>query len=235
MAIQLHGGGGLSDDFPLAAAWTGARSLRLADGPDEVHRGDGRPPRARQVPAERGDRRRRRPRGCWSPARRPGLGRGAGRGVRARGDEVLRDRRAVRPATDLDASTSPPTTTGPPRSRLGRGAAGAGSTCWSTTPVSPAAAGSTWPASTSGSGSSRSTCSAWSAAAAPSSRCSSASARARIVNVASLAGLVHPAGMASYNAVKAGVVALTETARPRALAVRRERAAWSARRTSGPT
>jgi acyl-CoA dehydrogenase len=39
MAIQLHGGGGLSDDFPLSAAWTGARSLRLADGPDEVHRG----------------------------------------------------------------------------------------------------------------------------------------------------------------------------------------------------
>jgi NAD(P)-dependent dehydrogenase (short-subunit alcohol dehydrogenase family) len=33
----------------------------------------------------------------------------------------------------------------------------------------------------------------------------------QIVNVASLAGLVHPAGMASYNAVKAGVVALTET------------------------
>jgi acyl-CoA dehydrogenase len=39
MAIQLHGGGGMSDDFPLAAAWTSARSLRLADGPDEVHRG----------------------------------------------------------------------------------------------------------------------------------------------------------------------------------------------------
>lgn len=39
LAIQLHGGGGLSDDFPLAAAWTGARALRLADGPDEVHRG----------------------------------------------------------------------------------------------------------------------------------------------------------------------------------------------------
>lgn len=36
-AIQLHGGGGLSDDFPLAAAWTTARALRLADGPDEVH------------------------------------------------------------------------------------------------------------------------------------------------------------------------------------------------------
>ncbi|GAA4123706.1 acyl-CoA dehydrogenase family protein [Nocardioides fonticola] len=39
MAMQLHGGGGLSEDFPLAAAWTGARALRLADGPDEVHRG----------------------------------------------------------------------------------------------------------------------------------------------------------------------------------------------------
>ncbi|WP_137295191.1 acyl-CoA dehydrogenase family protein [Nocardioides dongxiaopingii] len=39
MAIQLHGGGGLSDDHPLAGAWTTARSLRLADGPDEVHRG----------------------------------------------------------------------------------------------------------------------------------------------------------------------------------------------------
>jgi acyl-CoA dehydrogenase len=39
LAIQLHGGGGLSDDYPLAAAWTSARALRLADGPDEVHRG----------------------------------------------------------------------------------------------------------------------------------------------------------------------------------------------------
>jgi acyl-CoA dehydrogenase len=39
MAMQLHGGGGLSDDFPLSAAWTSARALRLADGPDEVHRG----------------------------------------------------------------------------------------------------------------------------------------------------------------------------------------------------
>ncbi|TSD99655.1 acyl-CoA dehydrogenase [Skermania sp. ID1734] len=39
MAIQLHGGAGLTDDFPLAAAFAGARSLRFADGPDEVHLG----------------------------------------------------------------------------------------------------------------------------------------------------------------------------------------------------
>jgi acyl-CoA dehydrogenase len=39
MAMQLHGGAGLSNDVPLAAAWTIARALRLADGPDEVHRG----------------------------------------------------------------------------------------------------------------------------------------------------------------------------------------------------
>jgi acyl-CoA dehydrogenase len=37
-AIQAHGGGGVSDDFPLAAMWAGNRTLRLADGPDEVHR-----------------------------------------------------------------------------------------------------------------------------------------------------------------------------------------------------
>ena len=36
-AIQIHGGAGVSDDFFLAAAYAGARSLRLADGPDEVH------------------------------------------------------------------------------------------------------------------------------------------------------------------------------------------------------
>jgi acyl-CoA dehydrogenase len=39
MAMQLHGGAGLSDDFQLAEAYAGARSLRLADGPDEVHLG----------------------------------------------------------------------------------------------------------------------------------------------------------------------------------------------------
>ncbi|WP_199444616.1 acyl-CoA dehydrogenase family protein [Umezawaea beigongshangensis] len=37
-AIQAHGAGGVSQDFPLAQLWASARTLRLADGPDEVHR-----------------------------------------------------------------------------------------------------------------------------------------------------------------------------------------------------
>lgn len=37
-AVQVHGGAGVSADFGLASAWAGARTLRLADGPDEVHR-----------------------------------------------------------------------------------------------------------------------------------------------------------------------------------------------------
>ncbi|MBR7792863.1 acyl-CoA dehydrogenase [Undibacterium sp. FT147W] len=37
-AIQAHGGGGVSDDFGVAYAYAQARTLRLADGPDEVHR-----------------------------------------------------------------------------------------------------------------------------------------------------------------------------------------------------
>jgi acyl-CoA dehydrogenase len=37
-AIQAHGAAGVSQDFPLAALWAAARTLRLADGPDEVHR-----------------------------------------------------------------------------------------------------------------------------------------------------------------------------------------------------
>ncbi|MBN3857901.1 acyl-CoA dehydrogenase [Paraburkholderia sp. Ac-20340] len=37
-AIQAHGGGGVSDDFGLARAYANARTIRLADGPDEVHR-----------------------------------------------------------------------------------------------------------------------------------------------------------------------------------------------------
>lgn len=36
-SIQVHGGGGVAQDYPLTQAWIYARSLRLADGPDEVH------------------------------------------------------------------------------------------------------------------------------------------------------------------------------------------------------
>jgi len=37
-AMQVHGGGGMCDDFPLAYSYANARTLRFADGPDEVHR-----------------------------------------------------------------------------------------------------------------------------------------------------------------------------------------------------
>ena len=37
-AMQVHGGGGVSDDFGLANAYAHQRTLRFADGPDEVHR-----------------------------------------------------------------------------------------------------------------------------------------------------------------------------------------------------
>jgi acyl-CoA dehydrogenase len=37
-AIQVHGAAGVTDDYGLSYAWAGARTLRLADGPDEVHR-----------------------------------------------------------------------------------------------------------------------------------------------------------------------------------------------------
>ena len=36
-AIQAHGGAGVSEDFALAFDWAGIRTLRMADGPDEVH------------------------------------------------------------------------------------------------------------------------------------------------------------------------------------------------------
>ena len=35
--LQIHGGKGVSQDTPIAAFYSGARSLRIADGPDEVH------------------------------------------------------------------------------------------------------------------------------------------------------------------------------------------------------
>lgn len=36
-AVQAHGAGGVSQDFPLARMWAHQRTLRIADGPDEVH------------------------------------------------------------------------------------------------------------------------------------------------------------------------------------------------------
>jgi acyl-CoA dehydrogenase len=36
-AVQAHGGAGVTEDFVLASSWANARTLRLADGPDEVH------------------------------------------------------------------------------------------------------------------------------------------------------------------------------------------------------
>ena len=37
-AIQAHGGGGVSQDFGLAYAWARSRTMRIVDGPDEVHK-----------------------------------------------------------------------------------------------------------------------------------------------------------------------------------------------------
>ena len=84
----------MSDDVPLAMAWVGARSLRLADGPDEVHQGMvarlelGRQYRALAIG--------RRVRAVTGAAR--GLGAALTAAFRDRGDEVL--------ATDLDGDGS---------------------------------------------------------------------------------------------------------------------------------
>ena len=37
-AMQVHGGGAMSQEFPLSYMWSRMRALRFADGPDEVHR-----------------------------------------------------------------------------------------------------------------------------------------------------------------------------------------------------
>ena len=55
-AIQAYGAAGVSDDFPLANQWAGNRTLRLADGPDEVHRNAiAKLELARYTPAQAGD------------------------------------------------------------------------------------------------------------------------------------------------------------------------------------
>jgi acyl-CoA dehydrogenase len=56
-AIQAHGAAGVSDDFPLARLYAHVRTLRLADGPDEVHkRTIARRELRRQVPDDAGTR-----------------------------------------------------------------------------------------------------------------------------------------------------------------------------------
>ena len=54
-AIQAHGGGGVSGDFPLAEAFAGIRTLRLADGPDEVHEASLAKAELRRQAARRGE------------------------------------------------------------------------------------------------------------------------------------------------------------------------------------
>ena len=144
MAIQIHGGGGLSDDFPLAGAWT-ARP-RAAAG-RRARRGAprrGRPARARQVRAPAmsrvlvtGGRLR--------AGRRPGARRSRPAATRC-------SRTDLRPAADrrpgLDVTSDDDWAAA--LAHVERDA-GAASTSWSTTPASPAAAGSTSPPSTSGS------------------------------------------------------------------------------------
>jgi hypothetical protein len=117
-AMQIHGGGGMSDDFPLAMAWTGARpcARRRARRGAPRH---GRPARAGKYEREPvsgegpGHRRRVRPR------------RRARRRVPARGDDVLVTdlTEPTTTARSTSASTSPATTTGP-RPCLGRGELG---------------------------------------------------------------------------------------------------------------
>ena len=57
-AIQVHGAGGLSQDFPLAASFAGIRTLRFADGPDEVHKNALAKAEIRRWTERTGDRRR---------------------------------------------------------------------------------------------------------------------------------------------------------------------------------
>jgi len=74
-AIQAHGGGGVSDDFPLAYAYADQRTLRLADGPDEVHR-----QALAKLELARLGLRGRRPHASPLPSPLPQAGEGAGRG-----------------------------------------------------------------------------------------------------------------------------------------------------------
>ena len=227
MAIQLHGGAGMTDDFPLAAAYVGARSLRLADGPDEVHR---------------------------NVVAKIELGKHAEPGMSRR---VL-----VTGAAPASAPPwSPPSARAATRCSPPTGWPPTGSTCvlditsdddWS---AAVAAVEERWGgldvlvnnAGVAGGGRiDLCTIDEWRwiteinlfgvvrgvQAFTPMLK---AQGSGHIVNVASLAGLVHPAGMGSYNAVKAAVVAFTETCGHELAGLRRPARARCARRTSGPT
>ena len=190
----------MSDDFPLAMAFVNARTLRLADGPDEVHRGMVARLELRQVRDE--DPRHR---------RRLGPRRGADPRLAARGDEVLATDLGRRDGVDLDASTSPAdddwaaALVEVEQTRWGgldilvnnAGVAGGGRLDVATLDEWR------WITEINLFGAVRGT-----RTFVPLFK---RQRSGHIVNVASLAGLVHPAGMASYNAVKAAVVALTET------------------------
>ncbi len=91
MAIQLHGGAGMTDDFPLAGAWVGARSLRLADGPDEVHRNVIAKIELGKTPMRR----------VLVTGAASGLGEALTAAFRARGDEVLATDRVAADGIDL--------------------------------------------------------------------------------------------------------------------------------------
>ena len=212
MAMQLHGGGGLSDDFPLAAAWTAARSLRLADGPDEVHRGVV----ARLELGKYG-----------APMRRvlvtgaaSGLGAALTAAFARAGDEVLATGPAgpARRPRPLRRCTLRRRLGG--RARARRGDLGRPRRAGQQRRASPAAGGSTWRRWTSGSGSRDQPVRG--GPRHPDLRAAvQAAAVGPVVNVASLAGLVHPAGH--------GVLQRGQGRRRRA---HRDHAATSSRRTA---
>ena len=194
----------MSDDFPLASAWVGARSLRLADGPDEVHRNViAKIELGKHTPCRCSSR------GCWSPARvrsraprsSPRSARAATRcspptGSTADGIDLVLD---ITSDDDWAAAVDAV------RERWGgldvlvnnAGVAGGGRVDRCTLEEWQ------WITDINLFGLVRGT-----KAFVPMLK---EQRSGHLVNVASLAGLVHPGGMGSYNAVKAAVVAFTET------------------------
>ncbi len=202
MAIQLHGGGGLSDDFPLASAWVGARSLRLADGPDEVHRNV-------IAKIELGKHDRMSTAGCWSPAPPPAWAphwsQRSARAATRCSPPTASTLDGIDLVLDITSDDDWATAVDAVRERWGgldvlvnnAGVAGGGRVDRCTLEEWQ------WITDINLFGLVRGT-----KAFVPMLKEQRAG---HLVNVASLAGLVHPGGMGSYNAVKAAVVAFTET------------------------